>query len=315
MPPSSHTHFQLRPRESVRDGILRIVEVIANHPATPTPRDPSGRAKAIHETRLALKRARALVRMLRPTLGSSLTTRLNRSLRTASQRLAKARDTAAGLQRLDQLRRKRPAADALALNQVRAQFAKSSQDQEQSTAAVTQSLARARTALRSTARSLKTAPWKLKGWAIVSTGLEAGHRRARKRLRTARTSNEDAAFHAWRTACKSLFYQLALLRPISKGRLSRWIQDLDQLQDDLGRLNDLSNLTLQLSTPPAATAAPEASTASKEKAAVERSLRILQREREQLQKHTLRRGRRLLAERSPEFLERLTHAWKAWRKK
>jgi CHAD domain-containing protein len=306
MPPSSPTQFQLRPRESVRDGILRIVETLADQPASPAPRDRSGHPATIHATRLALKRARALVRLLRPTLGSSLATRLNRSLRTASQRLAQARDTTVGLQQLDRLRRKRPAADAHALSQVRAQFAKASQEQELSAAQVTQNLARARTALRSTARSLKTAPWKHKGWAIVSAGIEAGYRRARKRLRTARTSTEDAAFHAWRTASKSLFYQLTLVRPITKGRLHRWIQDLDQLQDDLGQLNDLSNLALQVATPQSASAT---------KPAVERSLSILQREQDRLRKQTLRRGRRLLAERPPEFLERLTHDWKAWRKK
>ncbi len=315
MPPSSSTQFQLRPRESVRDGILRIVEGIANQPATAVSRDASAHASAIHETRLALKRARALVRLLRPTLGSSLANRLNRSLRTASQRLAKARDTTAGLQRLTQLRRKRRAADARALAQAQAQFAKSSQHQGLSAAELTQGLARARTALRSTARSLKTAPWKRKGWDIVSTGLEAAYRRARKRLRTARTSTDDAAFHAWRTACKSLFYQLALLRPLTKGRLDRWVKDLDQLQDDLGRLNDLSNLAVILTPTPSAPAESAGTATSEGKTAVQRSLGILQQERERVRKHSIRRGRRLLADRPPEFLERLTHAWKAWRKK
>lgn len=301
----NHARFQLHPRESVRDGIGRIATALADSTQRPDSGDPAHLHKAVHETRLALKRTRALVRLLRPTLGSSVANRLNHRLRTASQRLAEARDAAEGLRLLDELGPKRSAADRAILASVRTRFAKSVSDPKHSSTQLSRGLAGSRSALRSTVLALNKAPWKQQGWAAIASGLEQGHRRARKRFRSARKSEKAADFHAWRTASKSLLYQLALVRPIGTRRLERFLEDLDGLQAALGQANDVSTLAQRLTKNPGSLGT---------KPAVRRTLEILGLREAALRKDTLKRGRRLFDERSPEFIERLAREWKAWRR-
>jgi len=302
----NHALFQISPRESVQDGIQRLAEALADFSPTIPVRDPANLPKAVHETRLALKRARAVVRLLRPTLGSPVTLRLNRNLRTASQRLAEARDAEAGLQVLDQLSRKRSTADATTLQTTRSKFAKSIEDKELSVSQLTQGITRARTTLRSTAKTLKKASWKKRGWAVLSAGIKASHQRTRRRFKSARKSTDPAVLHAWRTASKSLLYQLAILRPISKQRLEQWMKHLDDLQKSLGVINDIATLNLHLGKHPDQFGG---------QAAIQPTLDILRREQDRRRKDVLKQGRRLLAEGTPEFLDQLAHEWKAWRKK
>ncbi len=303
----NQARFQLRQRESVHRGILRVASALAGAAQETTALTKSQELlpKAVHETRLALKHARALIRLLRPTLGTPVAERLNLRLRTASQRLSEARDTTVALHLLDQLGRKRPAAERAALAHVQARFAKSVTHTAPSPATLTLGLSKAHSVLRATASALEKATWKKRGWSILASGLEAGHRRARKRFRAARKSNAVHDFHAWRTAAKSLLYQLVLIRPIATRRLKAWTASLDDLQAALGHANDLTQLAERIAKNPGQFG---------EKAAVQRTLQVLERRQAQHRQDILKRGRRVFAERPPEFLHRLARDWKAWRK-
>ncbi len=299
--------FQLRQRESVQDGILRIANALHEHSQTQakTVRSTDELSSIVHETRLSLKRARALVRLLRPTLGTRVADALNRRLRLAAQRLAGARDATVALTVLDQLRRKRPAADSEAVDQVRSRAAASAEAQTRDTPPIDQGLARARTALRSLVLALEKTPWKRRGWAALEAGLEAGYRRARKRFRKARQTSEDPAFHDWRTATKSLLYQLAFLRPMATRRLERLIQDLDALQKILGDANDLATLAQKLAGNPDLYG---------DEPAVERTGTLLKTRQQRLLKSAVKQGRQVYSERTPQFISRVRREWRAWRR-
>jgi CHAD domain-containing protein len=293
----THSHLQIQPRESVREGIQRIAAALATLPTPPPVDDPASLPKAVHETRLALKRARAIVRLLRPSLGSPMARKLNQNLRAASHQLAEARDDVAGLDVLTELSVKRSAKEAKTLATIRASWVRTIDKKSLSNAQLNQGIRRAQTTLRSTAATLTKVPWKKRGWAILSAGIRSGHQRARRRFKAARKSTDPAVLHSWRTASKSLLYQLAILRPISKHRLERWTRDLDALQKSLGTINDLATLGQRLSKKPSQFGG---------KASVQSALSILQREQDRRGKDALKRGRRLLAEGSGTFLDRLT---------
>ncbi len=297
--------FQLRRRESVREGLARIASSLAEPPR----RDDSTRAdlpKAIHRTRLALKRARALVRLLRPSLEPRVSDRLGQRLRAAGRRLAGARDATVSLEVLKRLARRHPAAESAALAQVQARFAQVVRDPKLQPAGANQSLSHAESSLRSTAVALTKASWRKRGWSILGAGIRKSHRRARRRLRAARDSTEASTFHAWRTASKTLLHQTQILRASASRRTEHWIADLNQLQADLGELNDLAVLSKQLATSPRRFG---------KKAAMAQTLAILKAEQERRRKAALSRGRRLFSERTPEFVDRLRREWKAWRGK
>ena len=62
----THSHLQIQPRESVREGIQRIAAALATLPTPPPADDPASLSKAVHETRLALKRAEMIRVSARP---------------------------------------------------------------------------------------------------------------------------------------------------------------------------------------------------------------------------------------------------------
>ena len=297
--------FQLVPRESVRDGILRITRSLAQEQALPNSQPRTELPKIVHETRLAIKRTRAIVRLLRPTLEPRLQRGLDRALRTGARSLAAVRDANVGLDLLDRLARQRPSATTSAVAEVRAGYAKTVHAPAQSTPRTLRALAQARTTLRKVALALEKAPWKQRGWGVLSSGLEAGYRRARKRFRDARKDPTPDTLHAWRTACKALLYQLDLVRPMASRSLERSLQGLDELQNSLGQASDVANLSGRLTQKPRQFGAPTA---------LQRTRGLLESQLRTIQKRALKQGRKVLSDRTPEFLDRLAREWKAWRR-
>ncbi len=304
--PRASTPFHLTPRESVRNGLIRLTRSLADSlPASPTA-DPKTLPTRIHHARLALKRARAVVRLLRPTVGARISRRWNDRLKTAARSLAEARDAAVGLKLLRALERKKlPAATRTALAQVRTAFAKSVHDPAHSPTQLHRGLSQARTALQSIPASLGKTSWNHSGWKALAAGLETGYRRARKRFRNARKSQEPKTLHEWRTASKSLLYQVAIVRPIAERRLKRFGADLDALQQTLGDANDIATLAGCLNEAPDRFGGPEA---------ISPVTALLHTAWRQNHKTAIRLGQRIFQTRTSDFIRRLEKDWRAWRK-
>ena len=301
----SLAHLQLRQREPVRDGLLRIAASLAPSHPPEIPKDPAATAALVHQTRLALKQSRALLRLLRASLGREIATRINTPLQSASKRLAPNRDATVVLHWLDQLATAPKKTRIPGVSDIRSALNAQPKSTVPTSAALARNLTQADRTLRRTAAALAKADWKHRGWAILASGIQAGYRRSRKRYQSAQKRSDPATFHSWRTASKSLFYQLAILRPIAPRRISRLLDDLNALQSTLGAANDLSLLAQRIQSDPKAFG---------DIPTIQQALNSITRQGRKLHATALKLGKPIYSERTSRFVARLAKEWKAWRK-
>lgn len=306
--PEHRRHFGLLAGETAAHGLKRIalgqldlaIELLSGEPSM----SPE---KAVHETRKALKRLRALMRLLEGEIGSKRAARERAVLRNAGARLAGARDAEVmastleavlgrhprklgrgrGLAQLrEHLRRERGAAAAQALGD----------------ASSSSSAARAQVAEELCALRARVAKWKLpdrSAGRLVRPGLEhiyragrTGHRRARARKPSPR------AMHKWRKHVKDMRYALEALdvQDQSGRRIAKLARRADGLGEMLGEEHDLMLLDeLVRSHKPL----------RRHKRTRRRLLWAIARRRARLRKRALREGRRLYKRKPERFVRRV----------
>ena len=208
----------------------------------------------IHQMRVATRRLRAALRLFSPCLPASLAAELVPELRILTTRLGQARD-------LDVLLTEIAAPVMLALpDEPRlAQLTGAVTDRHFSARAAAvrhlQSVAYGQLVLRATAL-LHRPPFDLTS--DVATGASetlagfavARLRRLRKKvlaLAAAASTDDPASLHQLRIGIKRLRYALEFFAPLAQEKpLQRMLQQLAQLQDELGQLNDLANAGMLL---------------------------------------------------------------------
>lgn len=235
----------------------RVLRAASRSPAgTPVPAASKALATAVHEARKSLRRARALVELLRPALGKETATQLTTRLRSARRGLAAARD---GTVVVDALRAAwrarakgdvpRPARKARADLRARlvarrdAELASLDAAAVEAAAAALENVAadlgreeRARLAAL-TAEDLDGA------WA---RGLARLHRRALRATRVALEVPDDARLHAARRRWKELGYVVRWLAPAWPRVIEAWSTEVDELGDLIGNLHDQAVLRSRL---------------------------------------------------------------------
>lgn len=211
-------------------------------------RDPSENPTeyTVHETRKALKRLRALIRLMRVQLGPKRFARENAILRDAGRRLAGARDAEVMLATLDELVARYPErlSKSAAIGRLRTQLL---QQREQSAAlALGEIDARASILTALAEVRARVADWRFDDGAeeALQLGLERLYREGRKRRARALKAGDTQALHDWRKRVKDLRYVAETLeRPGRPGRgLRRVARRADRLGELLGREHDLAVL-------------------------------------------------------------------------
>ncbi len=262
----------------------------------------------IHEARKALRRVRALLRLVRDPLGDRPYRAENVVLRDAGRLIGGSRDatvmveTVAGLAFLyrdllvpgafdvlrghllerDKLIRRRVSGErldevAVILHAVRDRFA----------------------AWPSTGAGTLD-----DGFATVETGIRRVYRRGRNRMTGAYREGTVEAFHVWRKRVRYLRFQMTLLDGMWPEVQTRIVTDLRYLADALGAEHDLAELSRLLDEEP-------------EMLPDENARHLLQgllvRNRTRLQEAAEPVGARLYAEDPAAFSRRLGVYWEAWR--
>lgn len=198
--------------------------------------DGAGRrpARAVHEYRKSIRRARAVVRLVRPLLRRSRYRALDGALRRAVQETSSVRDAEVVAEALDALPAGGDAALAEAVAALR-HVLLARQVAARAPVATRDLLARGagRLALLPL-RLAKALPTRLDR-ARLEEALAESYRRARRRWRAARRDGGAEAIHAWRKRTKELRYQLELLEPAPQPRE----RALGRVAKGLGRVTDL----------------------------------------------------------------------------
>ncbi len=231
-------------------------------------------AKTVHETRKAIKRLRALMRVLRPALGKRVYARENAALRDCARRFAGARDAEVMVATLDELLRHHPKLSATqtqpasGLHALRAELVAERDAVANGGAGDAAPFAvgaprpfDAGGAAAGDLRAIgaRVAAWELrepsrKPAALVAPGIERIYRQGRRRMRRARRRHSDAAaMHEWRKSVKDLRYVAETLdrgkpaRQTKAGaRLHRVARRADRLGEVLGEDHDLVLLEVRV---------------------------------------------------------------------
>jgi CHAD domain-containing protein len=252
----------------------------------------------VHEARKAIKRMRALARLLREELGEQEFKRVNASLGDAGRRLASARDADVRLATLRDLTERHP--EALALEGVRRLGEQLERERRQirqpsDTDEVLADIAAMRDQL---------ARWSLvdHDFGTLAPGLRRIYREGRHRyLHCKREHGREAQHvHDWRKRVKSLYYALDMLGAKKAKGTRRAVRRADRLGDLLGGEHDLWMLHTYVEEHPQAFC--------EDAAARTVLLELIERRRRRLRKRALALGARLYKRKPDKFTRRIGHA-------
>jgi CHAD domain-containing protein len=267
-------------------------------------------AELVHEARKAIKRMRALARLLRNELGEREFSRVNGSLRSAGRRLAGTRDADVRLATLHELIERHPRALAPSRGpstgngqghegirrleeQLQHECLRNSQPSD-----IDEVLA-----------DIATMRDQLARWSLVdidfdtlSPGLRRVYREGRHRYK--RCASEQRAdeqdVHDWRKRVKSLYYALDMLGAKKAKGARRDARRADRLGDLLGSEHDLWMLCAYVEEHP--------ETFGTDMAAKDELLKRIEQRRRRLRKRALSLGARLYKRKPGKFTRRIGRA-------
>lgn len=245
---ANNSNHRLQLGESVCTGALRVVDALLQD-ATGFLECPGGnRAEDIHAVRTAIKKARAILRLIRPAIGETTFRWENSELGKTARLLSPMRDAAVGVQTLRHLgRRTRRPRKIRDLSIVQAEFARqhaaSVPIQKRSMLATLRALKASRQRIQKLRLAVQASPAK-------DLGLKNVYRASRRRMHEAFASGDDGSFHRWRIRLKNLYYGLQFLTPIWPSRLRPMVARIKKVQQIVGDDHDLAVLKSCLQAAP-----------------------------------------------------------------
>ena len=288
------TNLSLRSHETLRAGFLRVVNGLVDS-VTECAEHYSENGESVHEVRTTIKRLRALLRLIRPTISQRVFDRENTRLRTAARRLSSVRDAEVARETLRILPISN-SAEEKAVSAVLSGFSVGSESPQ----SLGGSMAEVKKALQQTRHNLSRVTFRGKEQELIEGGLGAVYRQGRKRMETAIAHGQAPEFHRWRIRAKNLYYELQFLEPVWPGRLHRMISSLAKLQEEVGLDHDISVLKASLQKTPDAYGGSEA---------VERVLHRLNDESRKRRSIAIPLGRKIWAEKPRRFARKVGKHW------
>ena len=297
----------LRSRERAADGLRRMALAQLDL-AIETLGPAGGRAldeRAVHETRKALKRLGALLRLLRADIGEQAFARERDVVRDAGRALAGARDAEVMLATLDGLIASHPGKPAGrgGIERIRDRMLSERADARRETLDDLSTRAAALDGLRDC--RARAALWELPdrtALKLLEPGMLALYKQGRSRYRRAarRRGRDMRRMHEWRKRVKDLRYAAEMLDP--PGRRSRLARRADELGELLGEDHDLGVLDAWLRERSRKRKRSERLVGGGGAKALRRQIA---RRRRGLQRRALRRGERLYRAKPKKFLSSL----------
>ncbi len=269
----------------------------------------------VHEIRKATKRVRAILRLVRSEIGQRVYRTENAILRDAARSLAPIRDGRVLVDSVGEIRlRYRSVLNPMAFHDVGRRLEERAAERRDELVR-SGALEQVEIVLRS-ART-RYAAWPVPGdptaglygrkpvkdrYASVSDGLGATYRRGRKEMGVGLAHAMPHQVHSWRKRVKYLRHQLEVLTPIFPEVLGATVQSLEHLGEILGADHDLAVLIEELNRHPYLCPDP-----------FERSLLVAlaRHRRRELVDAAAVIGRRVYAEPSGRFVDRVARYWEA----
>ena len=242
----------LRHHETLGHGLLRSAEGLINSVTAHSEESRDGE-EVLHQFRTTIKRLRALLRLIRPAVGSAFFDRENERLRIAARLLSGTRDSEVARETLKALPvSHQPVREAMDV--VLPGLEKRVERAKAHKANVNEVKAR----LEQTVQSFRHLKFPGTDQEVIKTGIRVVYKQGLRRMKDAIRTGEDSAYHRWRIRAKHLYYDLQFLEPVWPKQLHRMISRLSKLQDPLGLDHDLIVLRAELTKTPDAFGGKEA---------------------------------------------------------
>lgn len=195
--------------------------------------------EAVHCVRKQVKKARAVLRLVRGVVGEAVFERENRGLRELGIALGDARDAAVVVETWDSIS---PASTQASLSALREELVR-----RREAAHLEVGDADDRRRLRRLLKALAAARGRVERWPVdgldrlaLDDGVTRLYRKGRKAMKAAAEEGTAEAYHAWRKAVKNLWYALRVVEPIAERRTGKVIRRLERLAELLGEHHDLA---------------------------------------------------------------------------
>ena len=227
--------YELRPNQSPGKNLLRIFRQQIDDGLALARGERKPEDTLVHDTRKHLKKARAVLRLLREQIGRDSFRREDRRLRDVGRLMTEIRDTEVRLQTMRQL------------EQTTQHHYRSYQKIERLLATELENFVAAfagweKKAVRRLERAHHVSKrWSRAGysWRRLRRALQQTYKSGRKALARARAEPSAPNIHELRKQTKLLGYQIRLLRPWNNLVVGGVIEELTQLGHLLGRVHDL----------------------------------------------------------------------------
>jgi hypothetical protein len=237
--------FTLHRRKHIEHELTKIVRrALRNTAEALTTSAGTQFRSAVHESRKNLKKVQAVAAILREA-GAKLPRKDRQRLKSAARALSTVRDSAAILDTFDRVHRRYPKQlpehtyGILRRGLVAARDRAEVRAQHGVIAATTaKGLARARQSART---------WRSPSidWFDLTAIVAASYRRSRQAMQRASATGQSASLHDWRKQVKTLWYQLRLAAPLTRG-VSPLVAALKRLETALGDDHNLVVLAATL---------------------------------------------------------------------
>lgn len=258
---------------------------------------PEVQPKGVHECRKALKRLRALVRLVGPALANDKARRRIKALGEIARLLAGRRDQTVMTNTVAKLASEMGADAASVLTPLKAHLANVSRDTSQLLDA--DCAAKARLLLLRETKKFSRASLSKRGFSALESGLEKSYRHARKSLQIAYSEPSDETFHTLRKSVQWHWRQMSLLARAWPDEFAVRVDAARELSQVLGDDHDLAMLI-------GATAKAEDISYDDKEAIIALCLR----KQQTLRAAAENRVERLFAEPAKVFMKRMAAYWK-----
>lgn len=230
--------YRLKLNEPIDDAVRRILgeEIDA---AVHELAEGKDRVKAVHEARKALKRARALLKLVRRGLPKDVYKDENRRFRDVARLLSGTRDRDVLIATAQTLAagssaEARKVADAIA--------GPSSAPASGAAGSAREATADAIAGLEKARADLATMRFDRKGFGVLLKGLERTYRHGRRAMHEVLDEHHDEAFHEWRKAVQAHWRHMALLERAWPQHFEARVTLAKEISELLGEDHDLAVL-------------------------------------------------------------------------
>jgi adenylate cyclase len=302
---SSHrkTKFYLKRSESIALGLERIITELLAAAVEQLQQSEQSLEDAVHEARKSIKKVRAVLRLIRPLMGSDYD-RGNGALRDIGRKLSDIRDAQALIETFDYLNANyRDELGDASLNNFRQSLLDQKRKQTEefdSTYQIPQLVA----ALQKMGKHANHWSYKSATMDILAKGVANSLRRGRDQFYEVDDRPFPEIFHEWRKRAKDLCYQLNLLKKLWPDVFEGYLNSYKKLEKLLGMDHNLTVLRKTLYKADNELGQDE-----------KRLLLVIDLDQKAIRRKAEKLGERIYSEEPKQWRQRINQSWDAWLKR